>query len=359
MPRKRNGRAWRQAIVAIATAFGGSLHAHHSPAPFDLQRTATIEGVVARYHWANPHVYIDVEVAGEDGNKSTWQVEAGWPASLIDIGWSKDTLKIGDRVEVTGNPANNPAHRILMGRSLRTAGMTLPLNWGPGGAPASVASLTDEDRTGMPAAEALVGTWLPVEQDPFVGFARFSSPNPLLTDKARAALEAGRLRPGGGTGQEAARCLAHRPPFNMSLQEVKGFETRGDDIVIRVVVDGDVERIVHMNETSRDSRAGGRQGHSTGRWEGDTLVVDTTFDGEDVEDTGIIAGVPLGGRTRLVERFELTGNRKQLTYTYAVENPEYLSEPFSMSAEWAYRPDMEIPRLECDPEIAGRFLDGL
>lgn len=359
MPKKQDSCPWRPVIVALATAyfFGGSLHAHHSPAPFDLEETVAIEGVVARYHWANPHVYIDVEVTREDGNKEIWEVEGAWPASLVPHGWSRDTLKAGDPVEVTGNPGRDAARRIMLGRSLRTAATTRPLNWGPGGAPASVASLTDEDRTGMPAADALVGTWLPVEQNPFVAFARFMSPSPLLTDKAQAALEAGRLRRGDETEEEAAGCVPKRPPFNMALHEVKTFEARGDDIIIRLAVIGDTERIVHMNEASGDSGAQGWQGHSVGRWERDTLVVDTTFDGEDVEDRGIIDGVPLGGSTRLVERFELTEDRKRLTYTYSVENPEYLTEPFTQSADWAFRPDIEIPRLECDSGIARRFLE--
>lgn len=338
-------------LLAALAAMGlaaGPASAHHSAAPFDLQRTVTIEGVVARYHWANPHVYIDVAVAGE-ADDEVWEVEAAWPASLVPYGWSRETLKVGDRVEVTGNPGRNAAKRIMLGRSLQTAGETWVLNVEPG-TPAPDTSLTGRDRSGMPAPEAIAGNWLPLGP----AFAFFTAAPPLLTDKGQEALEEGRLSL-GDEATEAARCMAHRPPFNMTFQEAKSFEVRRDDIVIRIAVDGDVERIVHMTETSAGDTQG-RQGHSIGRWAGDTLVVDTTFDAEDEEDRSIIVGVPLGGDTRLVERFELSADRKRLTYTYTVENPEYLVEPFTQSVDWAFRPEIEIPRLDCDPDIAGRFV---
>lgn len=109
MSKSRNSRGAQAAIVAVAAAWlaAGSVSAHHSPAPFDLRRTDTLEGTVTRYHWANPHVYIDVEVEAEDGSVNVWEVEAAWPASLAPMGWSSDTSKPGDCVAITGNPGRN------------------------------------------------------------------------------------------------------------------------------------------------------------------------------------------------------------------------------------------------------------
>lgn len=328
----------------------GPAAAHHSPAAFDLQKTVTIEGVVARYHWASPHVYIDVEGEDATGDKKIWRVEGAWPASLVPYGWSAKTLETGDAVVVTGNPARNTASRMVLGRSLRTGGVTRLLNVVPGTPPPDT-SLTRLDRTGMLPAEALVGTWLPLDSKPLV----FIDTGPWLTDEARAAVRNGRLRLGTGE-EEAARCVPQGPPLNMSFQEAKAFEARGDDIIIDVVVVDDTKRFVHMNEGSNEHATPDREGYSVGHWEGDALVVVTTF-AEDDEDRGIIKGVPWSEGTRLVEHFELSRDRKRLTYTYSVENPEYLTRPFTQSVHWAFRPDFEIPRLKCDADIAHRFLE--
>src|SRR5690606_34941194 len=210
-------------------------------------------------------------------------------------GWYPETLETGDAVVVTGNPGRSATRRIVLGRSLVHDGTTMVLNVEPNSPPPDT-SVTDEDRTGTPPAEALLGTWLPQVQ----AFSIFLAPEPRLTDSAQAALRAGTLRhmePEPG----AASCLAHRPPLNMTFQEPKRFESRGNDIVIRVVVDGDVERIVHMNGALGDGGAPGRQGYSVGRWENDALIVETTFDANEGEGRGLFDGIPLAG-TLLVER---------------------------------------------------------
>jgi hypothetical protein len=77
--------------------------AHHSfAAEYDHSKPVTLEGVVARVEWQNPHTWIYVDVKEEAGKVVQWTVEAAAPSALIRAGWYKDSLKIGDTVKVEG-----------------------------------------------------------------------------------------------------------------------------------------------------------------------------------------------------------------------------------------------------------------
>lgn len=66
--------------------------AHHSMAPYDLSTVVSIEGVVSKYEWTNPHIYVHVDVKDASGNLVTWRMEAGSPAIMRARGWSPQIL---------------------------------------------------------------------------------------------------------------------------------------------------------------------------------------------------------------------------------------------------------------------------
>ncbi len=85
--------------------------AHHSfAAEFDTSKPVTLEGVVTRIDWANPHVHYFVDVAGPDGTVVNWSCETGGPARLARKGWTQDSLKPGDKVVVHGYVAKDGSH---------------------------------------------------------------------------------------------------------------------------------------------------------------------------------------------------------------------------------------------------------
>jgi hypothetical protein len=53
--------------------------AHHSPAMFDMSRDITLEGTITDFSWRNPHVYIELAVAGPDGATVTRRIARGGP----------------------------------------------------------------------------------------------------------------------------------------------------------------------------------------------------------------------------------------------------------------------------------------
>jgi len=75
--------------------------AHHSTRTFDYERDITLEGRVTKYKLANPHGYIEVETATDAGEREVWIVEGPQLSAMKLLGWSNNSLAVGDRVIVS------------------------------------------------------------------------------------------------------------------------------------------------------------------------------------------------------------------------------------------------------------------
>jgi hypothetical protein len=78
--------------------------AHHSGAMFDADKQVTIEGVVKQMQLTNPHSWLQVVATDASGNSVEWSFEMAAPTVLIRGGFTKNSLKPGDKVTVVGNP---------------------------------------------------------------------------------------------------------------------------------------------------------------------------------------------------------------------------------------------------------------
>ena len=97
-------------LMSIALLLGASaaVQAHHSfPAQYDAERPATIEGMVTKMEWRNPHVYFYMDVFDDEGNVEEWAFELSNVSAMRNRGWSNDTLKAGDLLEVSGSLARD------------------------------------------------------------------------------------------------------------------------------------------------------------------------------------------------------------------------------------------------------------
>lgn len=90
------------------------LLAHHGNAIYDSKKSVTMKATVTEWWWANPHCLLMYDAKGEDGQIAHWVVETSAPVNIIPNGWSKNSLKPGDVVSVTIEPAKNgkPIGRI-------------------------------------------------------------------------------------------------------------------------------------------------------------------------------------------------------------------------------------------------------
>jgi Family of unknown function (DUF6152) len=95
------------ALSGFVAAASVTAAAHHSFAPFDLTKEKTISGTVSRFEWTNPHSWIWVDVPNDKGGVDTWAVEGMSPNYLARRGWTKTTLKPGDKVTILVRPLRN------------------------------------------------------------------------------------------------------------------------------------------------------------------------------------------------------------------------------------------------------------
>jgi hypothetical protein len=105
-------RAW--AAVGLLLCSLPAAEAHHSTAGYDLIHGTIVSGVVTRFDWENPHAHLFLDVAG-DGETEHWSIEMESLTVLTKIGWTKDTLKSGDRVSVIGSRAKDGSFRMRAG----------------------------------------------------------------------------------------------------------------------------------------------------------------------------------------------------------------------------------------------------
>ena len=125
------------AVLLVATAaFAAAVSrvsAHHSFAATYLEdQQVTIEGELAQFLFRNPHSFVHVNVKQKDGSVVRYAVEWGGTGQLGQQGVTRESLKIGDHVQITGNPGRNPAdHRVRMLSLFRPKTATSPeLSWG-------------------------------------------------------------------------------------------------------------------------------------------------------------------------------------------------------------------------------------
>ena len=110
------------ALVITAGAFlaGGRAYAHHSfAATYFEDKTQKVEGNLVQFLYRNPHSFVHVEAPDDKGVMQRWAVEWGAGGQLGRAGVTRETLKPGDHVIITGNPGRNPEdHRVRM-RSIK------------------------------------------------------------------------------------------------------------------------------------------------------------------------------------------------------------------------------------------------
>ena len=96
-------------VVFLASGLP-ALAPHAFSSEFDTSKPITLEGVVTRVDWENPHVHYYIDVAQPDGSVVNWACETGGPNRLAKRGWTRESLKPGDKVIVNGFPAKDASH---------------------------------------------------------------------------------------------------------------------------------------------------------------------------------------------------------------------------------------------------------
>jgi len=96
------------AALLLALAAAPAAAGHHSFfAQFDPNSPITIEGKVVSVEWRNPHIWVFLDVTGEDGTVTRWQCEGGAPNALTRQGWTRNTMAVGGQLTIFGYQHRN------------------------------------------------------------------------------------------------------------------------------------------------------------------------------------------------------------------------------------------------------------
>jgi hypothetical protein len=324
-------------LIATATAtLSAPASAHHSQSMFDTSQEIVIEGTVARFDWVNPHMYLVVATTGPDGQPALVEGEGvGITQALVD-GLDRNALTPGTPVVMRANP-----NRGGWGKQVRIMDITTE-----DGEVHPFYAANRRTRTLTPA-ESLEGHWAPSR----AGFGA-----------AMGAMARWPVTPEGRAAQAALAddgiCNPDSPPVLSVFDELRTIELKADEVVMQFDNTGDrSERVIHMTAAHPAGVQPTLAGHSIGRWEGETLVIDTIAFPPDSSGLGL--NVPAGPRKHMVERLTLTEDRTRLRYEVTVEDPDYLTGPATLTQQWDLRPDLDFSQNTgaCDPEVAARYRD--
>jgi hypothetical protein len=323
------------AVIALvgAPAFG-----HHSQSMFDTTKELVLEGTVERFDWVNPHMYILIKTTGPDGKPALVEGEGvGITQALVD-GLDRNALPPGTPVVMRANP-----NRGGWGKQVRVMDITTQ-----DGKVHPFYAANTRTRVLAPAA-SLEGHWAPSR-------AAFGA--------AMGAMARWPVTPAGRAAQATAAddgiCNPDSPPVLSVFDELRTIELGQNEVVLQFDNTGDkTTRVVHMTAAHPADLQPSLDGHSIGRWEGETLVIDTI--GFDADSSGLGLNVPASARKHLVERLTLTEDRTRLRYEVTVEDPEFLTAPATLTQQWDHRPDLEFAQNTgaCDPEVARHYKDSV
>lgn len=323
------------AIVLAAVFLPGWSYAHHSHASLNKNDVRLYTGVVKRYSWTMPHVFLRIEGADESGKIVEYTVELQHPPAMAGRGWSRNTFKPGDRITWEG-PHDHDLERHYTGMAWAERGDGTRFNMDQN---AEGVAKPSTDFTGL-WKRSDVGGFKPHYKPP-VGWP-LSAKGQELVDNFHE--DQNPMVTCGNPGPPKSMIV----PYPMML-------TRPDDKT--VVIERELmkeKRIVHLDDGGSPGEPTAN-GYSVGRFEGDQLVIETT---NFVADRwGIHTGIDSSEQKHLVERYRLSDDGMFLHAEITVTDPVYLAEPMTFSHRWRKLADREVIQAPCTLEASRLYLE--
>jgi hypothetical protein len=310
--------------------------AHHSHSTINRDDVRLYSGVVTKYGWAMPHVYLKVKGPNDDGDIVEYSIEMGHPPSMVKRGWAKDTWKPGDRITWEGAHDKNPKRHYT------------GLKWAEKGDGTRVGDTVGGEEPPNPSTD-FSGLWS--RSDPG-GFKPHYTPP-----------ESWPLSP---LGQELVdnfdedqnpmvTCGNPGPPKSMIVPYPVKFSRPDENTLVMEREMMEDLRIVHFDRNYEVGEPS-KMGHSVGWFEEDTLVVETS--NFIADKWGIHTGISSSEEKHLVERFTMLNDGLNLKAEITVTDPVYLSEPKTFSHHWRKLVDRDVVQAPCTMEAAMLYLEG-
>ena len=97
-------------IIILLIIYSSIALAHHSNAMFDNKEVVTVNATIKEFHWANPHVWIQIYVDAEVGERIEWSIEGIGINTLFRRGWRPNSFIAGDIIQIQFNPMIDGSH---------------------------------------------------------------------------------------------------------------------------------------------------------------------------------------------------------------------------------------------------------
>ncbi len=309
--------------------------AHHAATGlYERDAVAEIEGEISTVFWRNPHVRLVITRDTENGEED-WEAEFGSVNTLERIGISRDMVQVGERVTITGRPGRNGLQALFASSMTLSDGTELILNASTERRYGLTESALRDAQSAAPELRAdIFRVWLPsIRPNTGAGYTEFP-----LTAAGRAAQAAW-----DPANDPALRCVPPGLPTAMDNPYPVEFVDEGDTIVLRLE-EWDGVRTIRMSEEIAREPAQARMGNSVGRWEANTLIVETTdMAWRYIDDLG----TPQSEDSVIIERFTLSDDGTRLSWDAQIVDPVNFTEPVTMEAEWRWVPGHEIKPFNC------------
>jgi hypothetical protein len=340
----RHHRLASAIIAGMLAAIPFSATAHHSMSEFNRDVVTEVEGVVSRVSWKNPHILLEVTSTDKNGVKSVWHLEGGAVSAQRRRGLTGDRLAIGDMVRVAGWPSTRRDRYLQVNHVLLPDGVEL-----------LVGGVREPRWSGRIAGGAVVaGTKKPAAALGDSIFRVWSQGTPAWFFAGRSNYQLNRSATAAAakwddiTDNPLTRCVAPGMPALMGNPYPMEFVQVGRDIELRFE-EFDALRKIHMGAgVARPTDVPlSPLGYSVGRWEGKTLVVDTSRINWPYFDR---SGAPQTQNVAINERFTVVQDGNRLDYVMTVNEPASLVKPFVWNAYFVWNPGEAINPYECTLE---------
>ena len=347
------------AVLLVLLGAPSGVQAHHSYSEYDQASTVEIEGKLTEFRWVNPHPIIKVLAGDGTGAAVMWNVESNLGGeSLRRRGVSPQTLesfRIGDTVKIAGWPSKRSGDRLFATNLLAGDGLELVTwrysepRWSRGAINPYATAANGEGVVDVaPASRTLFRVWSAKSSFNEADLARLGQWEAArrsrvfpLTPRAKELLG----DPNFVAALDAQGCRPKGMPLIMTNPYPIELVDNGDTIALRIEM-YDLERTIHMRGAADPStQPRSLLGYSTGKWDGETLVVNTSR----IDYAALEFGVPQSPSAELVERFTPSTDGRLLEHLIEATDPEYLTEPVELTSafprEWV--PGEKVMRYNC------------
>lgn len=339
----------RPAFVAwLGVLFAAQAQGHHSRAHFDIDRTIELEGTVTELSWRSPHIYMAVDAVDADGARAIWTLEGHSIPGSMRVGWQRDSVRVGERVRVVAHPNRAAAKPFAMLYSATLADGTTYYAYSiPAGK--TVAGVEDQRPT-APSTD-FAGTWRHLVPVRVATIESYRAPTEWpLTAVGREQAERFDIN-----ADPVLECVPMGVPRLILATYSHRWQRRADRIVIEKERTPQIRTIYLDGRRKPDDFVPNELGFSVGRIEPDgTLVIETT--GFAPTRWGNARGLDSSAAKSVTERYRLTEGGYAMSVSYTIDDPVYLTEPVTVSGEYAKSSDFEFVAEVCDPATARRHL---